>query len=98
MMLLTTEPLRRSRKVLWRIVEAYIRRWAIEETIRFIKQSYEIEDVRVLGYRSLKNLMPLVLAASYFASVVLDTNAKLKIMAGILGVGGEGCLRVPSCR
>src|SRR4030066_1525564 len=36
MMLLTTEPLRRSRKVLWRIVEAYIRRWAIEETIRFI--------------------------------------------------------------
>lgn len=82
MMLLTTEPVRRNRKVLWRIVEAYLRRWAIEETIRFIKQSYEIEDVRVLGYRSLQNMMPLVLAASYFASVVLDTQSKLKVLAG----------------
>lgn len=82
MMLLTTEPLRRNRKVLWRIVESYMRRWAIEETIRFIKQSYDIEDVKVLNYRSLQNLMPLVLAASYFASVVLDTKAKLKVLAG----------------
>jgi hypothetical protein len=82
MMLLTTEPLRRNRTVLWRIIEAYMRRWSIEETIRFIKQSYEIEDVRVLGYRSLQNMMPLVLAASYFASVVLETKAKLRIMAG----------------
>ncbi len=65
MMLLTTEPLRKNRKVLWRIIESYIRRWTIEETIRFIKQSYEVEDVRVLGYRSLQNLMPLVLAAGY---------------------------------
>lgn len=82
MMLLTTEPLRRNRKVLWRLIEAYMRRWAIEETIRFIKQSYDVEDVRVLNYQSLQNLMPLVLAASYFASVVLDTKAKLKVMAG----------------
>jgi hypothetical protein len=82
MMLLTTEPLRRNRKVLWRMVRAYMRRWAIEETIRFIKQSYDIEDVRVLGYRSLRNLMTLVLAATYFAAVVLDTGAKLKVMAG----------------
>lgn len=29
MMLLTTEPLRRSRKVLWRLVQAYLRRWSI---------------------------------------------------------------------
>lgn len=82
MMLLTTEPLRKNRKVLWRIIESYIRRWTIEETIRFIKQSYEVEDVRVLGYRSLQNLMPLVLAASYFASVILDTKSKLKVAAG----------------
>ncbi len=33
MMLLTTERLRRSRKVLWWLVRAYMRRWAIEETI-----------------------------------------------------------------
>jgi len=82
MMLLTTGPVRKNRKALWRLVRSYIRRWAIEETIRFIKQSYDIEDVRVLGYRSLRNLMTLVLAVSYFAAVVLDTGAKLKVMAG----------------
>lgn len=82
MMLLTTEPVSRSRKALWRLIRAYMRRWAIEETIRFVKQSYELEDVRVLGYRSLQNLMPLVMAAAYFASVVLDTQAKLRVMAG----------------
>lgn len=82
MMLLTTEPTRRSQKVLWRLVQAYMRRWAIEESIRFVKQSYELEDVRILSYGSLQNLMPLVIAAAYFASVVLDTQAKLKVMAG----------------
>lgn len=82
MMLLTTEPLRRSHKVLWRLIKAYMRRWAIEEAIRFIKQSYRIEDVRVLSYRSLQNLMPLMLSAAYFASVVLDTQAKLKVLCG----------------
>ena len=56
-----------------------MRRWVIEATIRYIKQSYELEDVRVLGYRSLQNLMPLVMACAYFAAVVLDTQAKLKL-------------------
>jgi hypothetical protein len=82
MMLLTTEQLRRSRKVLWQMVRAYMRRWAIEETIRYIKQSYEVEDVRVLNYHSLQNIMPLVWAAAYFAAVLLDTTSKLKVMAG----------------
>ncbi|MBF0319396.1 MAG: transposase [Nitrospirae bacterium] len=82
MMLLTTEPVMKNRKVLWRLVRAYMRRWAIEETIRFIKQSYDLEDVRVLGYRSLQNLMQLVLTAAYFASVVLDMKVKLRVMAG----------------
>lgn len=59
-----------------------MRRWAIAEAIRFIKQSYQLEDVRVSSYRSLQNLMPLMLAAAYFASVVLDTQAKLKVVAG----------------
>ena len=41
-MLLTMERLRRNRKILWRMVRSYFRRWAIEETIRFIKQSYSV--------------------------------------------------------
>lgn len=81
LMLLTTEPMRRNRKVLWWAVEAYITRWRVEETIRFIKQSYDMEDIRVLTYDRLKNMAVLVLAASYFAAVWLGTTAKLNILA-----------------
>jgi hypothetical protein len=95
MMLLTTEPLRKSRKVLWRLVRAYIRRWAIEETIRYIKQSYELEDVRVLNYRSLQNIMPLVYAAAYFAAVLLDTASKLKVMAGYVLKAAKRVFGIP---
>ena len=81
LMLLTTEPMRRNRKVLWWVVEGYITRWRVEDTIRFIKQSYDIEDIRVLTYDRLKNMAVLVLAASYFAAVWLGTTTKLNILA-----------------
>jgi hypothetical protein len=81
MMLLTTRPMRRNRRVLWQIVEAYITRWRIEDTIRFIKNSYEFEDVRLLTYSRLQNMASLVLAAAYFTAVRLGTQAKLKILA-----------------
>ena len=80
MMLLTTEKLTRSRKMLFKMVRCYIRRWSIEETIRFIKTCYDLEDVRVLRYQGLQNLMPLVLAAIYFAAVVLDGKEKLRLL------------------
>lgn len=81
LMILTTEPMRRCRKTLWWIVEAYMTRWRIEETIRFIKQSYDLEDIRVLTYRRLQAMAALVLAASYFAAVYLGSRAKLEILA-----------------
>jgi hypothetical protein len=56
-------------------------RWRIEETVRFIKQSYDLEDVRVLTYRRLRTISALVLAASFFAAVYLGTRAKLEILA-----------------
>ena len=74
LMILTTEPMRRNRKVLWRVVNAYITRWKVEETIRFIKQSYDFEDIRVLTYQRLKNMAVLVLGAAYFAAVWLGTR------------------------
>jgi hypothetical protein len=95
MMLLTTESLRKSRKMLFKLVRSYIRRWAIEETIRYIKQSYELEDVRVLIYRSLQNLMPLVWAAAYFAAVLLDTASKLKVMAGYVLKAAKRVFGIP---
>jgi hypothetical protein len=95
MLLLTTEPLRKNRKVLWRLIRAYIRRWAIEETIRYIKQSYELEDVRVLNYQSLQNIMPLVYAVAYFAAVLLDTESKLKVMAGYVLKAAKRLFGIP---
>jgi hypothetical protein len=81
LMILTTEPMRRNRKTLWWVVEAYVTRWRVEDTIRFIKQSYDFEDVRVLTYQRLKNMAVLVLSASYFAAVWLGTRTKLHILA-----------------
>lgn len=81
LLLLTNEPLRKNFKLLWRMVCAYFKRWAIEETIRYIKTCYDLENVRVLNYQGLQNLLPLVLAVMYFAACVLDHDARLRLMA-----------------
>lgn len=80
-MLLTTEPMSRNRKVLWWVVQAYLTRWRVEETIRFIKQSYNVEDIRVMTYQRLKNLAALVLAAAFFTAVGIGSKPKLQIQA-----------------
>jgi len=95
LMILTNEPLRRNFKLLWRMLRAYFRRWAIEDTIRYIKTCYELEDVRVLNYKGLQNLMPLVLAATFFAAVVLDTEAKLRVMAGYVEKAAKRLFGIP---
>src|SRR5208337_1566269 len=56
---------------LWWIVQIYLTRWKIEETFRFLKQSYNLEDLRVLSYQRLQNLVALVAAAAYFATTFL---------------------------
>ena len=81
MMLLTNVKVKKSRKSLWRIIESYITRWSIEETIRFIKQSYDLEDIRLLTYRRLQNMMALILAVAYFAMVYLGIKTKLRVLA-----------------
>lgn len=63
LMLLTTERLENKRQRLWWVIEAYLTRWRIEETIRFVEQRYRLEDIRVLTYERLRNMMGLVLAA-----------------------------------
>jgi len=80
LMILTTLPLRKNRKVLWWVLEAYLTRWRIEETLRFAKQSYDLEDVRVLGYQSLKNMMAMALLAMFFSMVYLGQQTKLAIL------------------
>jgi hypothetical protein len=81
MTLLTNIRVTKSRKALWSIIESYMTRWSIEETIRFIKQSYNLEDIRLLTYRRLQNMMALVLAVAYFAMVYLGIKTKLRVLA-----------------
>ena len=80
MLLLTNLAGARDSSTLWWIVRIYLTRWKIEETFRFIKQSYQVEDIRVLRYQRLKNLIVLVTAAAYFAATFLGQKLKLKIL------------------
>ncbi len=95
LMLLTTEPMRKNRNVLWWAVEAYITRWRVEETIRFIKQSYDMEDIRVLSYERLRNMTVLVFAASFFTAVWLGANTKLHILATHATIAAKRLFGIP---
>ena len=80
LLLLTNLETVRDSSSLWWIVRIYLTRWKIEETFRFVKQSYHLEDIRVLRYQRLKNLVLLVTAAAYFATTFLGQKLKLKIL------------------
>jgi hypothetical protein len=81
LMILTNVEVKSSRKGLWFIVESYLSRWLVEEAIRFIKQSYRLEDIRLLSYGRLQNMMALVLAAVYFSSVWLGNSLRLAVLS-----------------
>jgi len=82
MMLLTTLAKGDSRKCLWQIVEGYLSRWRVEDAIRYIKQSYRLEDIRLLDYTRLRNMMAVVLAAVFFASVWIGKSLRNSILVG----------------
>lgn len=81
LMILTNVEVKNSRKALWFIVESYLSRWLVEDAIRFIKQSYRLEDIRLLSYRRLQNIMALVLAAVYFSAVWLGDSLRLSVLS-----------------
>lgn len=80
LILLTTERPGRSKRSVWRLVESYLTRWRVEEAIRFVKQSYQLEDIRLLRYERLRTMVTLVLAAAYFAAVYLGKKVKLRLL------------------
>jgi hypothetical protein len=82
LMLLTNVELKKTRKSLWWAVQSYLTRWTIEETFRFIKQSYQLEDIRLLTYVRLQNMMAFVQAAAYFTMVYLNLRMKLRVLTG----------------
>jgi hypothetical protein len=98
LMLLTNLSLRKSRKSIWHVVAAYMTRWRIEETIRFMKQSYQLEDVRLLSYERLRNLMALLTAVMYFTAVTLGIKLKLRVLSKHLVRAARRVFGVPDFR
>ncbi|HLI83018.1 MAG TPA: transposase, partial [Bryobacteraceae bacterium] len=73
-------------------------RWKIEETFRFVKQSYNLEDIRVMKYQRLQNLVILVTAAAYFAATFLGQQMKLRILCEKLLVIWQRFFGIPPFR
>ena len=69
-----------------------------QETFRFLKQSYNLEDIRVMKYQRLKNLVVLVTAAAFFAATYLGQQMKLRILAEKLLVISQRFFGIPPFR
>lgn len=63
-----------------RVIYSYISRWVIEESFRFIKQSYNLEDIRLLRYKGLRNMAAMILLIYGFLSLNLLLSARLKFI------------------
>jgi hypothetical protein len=99
LMLLTNLPVTaQDSQSVWWIVQIYLTRWKIEETFRFIKQSYNLEDIRVMKYQRLKNLVILVTAAAYFAATFLGQQMKLRILCEKLLIISQRFFGIPPFR
>ena len=81
LMLLTNLKVVKSRQSLLFVVLSYFRRWQVEETIRFAKQTFQIEDIRLLKYDRLQNMIAIVSAATYFVAVWLGDRLRLRVLA-----------------
>jgi len=99
LMLLTNLPVTaKDSQCLWWIVQIYLTRWKIEETFRFVKQSYNLEDIRVMKYQRLKNLVILVTAVAYFAATFLGQQMKLRILCEKLLIISQRFFGIPPFR
>jgi hypothetical protein len=99
LMLLTDLPIVvRDSQTLWWVIQIYLTRWKIEETFRFVKQSYNLEDIRVMKYQRLKNLVILVTAVSYFAATFLGQQMKLRILCEKLLIISQRFFGIPPFR
>jgi len=97
MLLLTNKQVNiHDNKQLWQIVEIYLTRWKCDECYRYIKQSYNLEDFRVLGYNSIRNITVLVHAIAYFTSIYIGISIKLKIMVQKIFILSKRFFGVPS--
>ncbi len=98
LMLLTNLEVKPTRKSLFFVVEAYIRRWQIEETIRFEKQTYGIEDIRLSPASAGQNMIALTLAVAYFVTMWLGEGLRLPILTHHALAASKRLFSVPDFR
>jgi len=78
------------------IVEMYLTRWKCDECYRYIKQSYNLEDVRLMSYNGVKNITAFVHAIAYFTSIWVGVNLKMKILKERIFVLSKRFFGVPT--
>ncbi len=97
MILLTNkEPDSKEPKDVYKIVETYLTRWKCDECYRYIKQAYNLEDVRVRSYNGIRNLTAIVHAIAYFTSIYMGMNLKLKLMVQKVFILSKRFFGIPS--
>ena len=62
------------------ILDIYLTRWKCEESFRFLKHEYHLEDVRVRSYVGLRNTVAIMQAVFYFLSVYLCRGIRVSIL------------------
>ena len=62
------------------ILDIYLTRWKCEESFRFLKHEYHLEDVRVRSYIGLRNTIAIMHSVFYFLSVYLHRGLRVNIL------------------
>jgi len=78
------------------ILEIYLTRWKCEESFRFLKHEYHLEDVRVRRYIGLRNTVALIHAVFYFLSVHLGRRLRMKILLEKILEKAKRFFQIPS--
>lgn len=97
MILLTNKaPDSKEPKDVYKLVEIYLTRWKCDECYRYIKQAYNLEDIRVRSYNGIRNLTAIVHAIAYFTSIYMGMNLKLKLMVQKVFILSKRFFGIPS--
>jgi len=78
------------------VIERYLTRWKCDECFRYIKQSYNLEDVRLLSYKGIRNMTVLVHAIAYFTSIWIGLDLKMKLMKEKIFILSKRFFGIPS--
>jgi hypothetical protein len=65
-----------------RVVDMYLERWGVEEANRFVKQGFDLENVRALTWTGLKRMVQIVyLAYGFLALLVCGPRKQVEYLA-----------------